>query len=328
MCPLVACSILLLSGCQVDSFYSAAVRTPSVAGAALAPGGALTPWLSLTGGTLSVGSPGTRHTLPTAAAGRYVSFVAPCAVAARGQDVYIVDSGLAAVFRYDTTLETMTVVPGLPTRPGTRLYVMGDSSLLVLDQVGRRVLHVTRDGIPINNYSDDVNLAHPVDMTVDEQRGLVLVADGLNNYIVAFHLLGRASSVIVPMTQQGTRSLSIAGIAATPQGLFVLDRLAHQVLQLDSAGHPVDIFGQGVLQQPKAIAADHNGRVVVIDAQSSSLKIFVGGELLQEAHSASPSLGDWHEIWYVSIDDMGSIYVADRASARIDILRFTSPRTK
>jgi DNA-binding beta-propeller fold protein YncE len=319
---------LLLAAC--GSMLDLAALRPAPAGAAsAAPGGTLDLWRSFSGGRL-VANPTAPPQAPVPLrVNNYLDFVAPSAVAARGPDLFIVDSGLNVVFRYDAIVETMTAIPGLPALPGTKLYVMADSSLLILDPPNRRVLHVTRDGVPINVYSDDVNLVRPVGMAVDEERGIVLVADSFRRDIVAFHLGGGASTLIVPMTQQGTRALSVSGIAMTPQGMFVLDRLGHQVLQLDRQGLPIDLFGSDVLRLPTMMAVDPTGRVVVIDAETGSLDVFVGGQFANAPRSASSALGDWRDVKDVSFDDHGSLYVADQGSARVDVLRFRpSPGAK
>jgi uncharacterized protein YjiK len=205
---------------------------------------------------------------------------------------------------------------------------MNDASLLVLDPGSRRVLHYNRDGALINTYRDDVNLVRPVAMTVDETRGLVLVADSMQNFIVAFHLSGSASSVIVPSAAEGERSMSISALAMAPDGLYVLDRVAHEILHLTRDGQIIENFGADVLERPTAIAADSRGRLVVADAHSTSLKIFVGGDMVDEIHDSGLSLGPWRDIADIYADDMGSLYVAERVGARIDVMRFATPRAR
>lgn len=326
----LAGAALMLAAGQVAPAVAAPDAASNTATAVPSPKAARSGMLlgksSITGGTLeSSVIPQTR--LP-AGVGSYLQLLAPSAVAARGRDVFIVDVGYAAVFRYDIVLNALTVLPNLTGRPGVRLHVMADSSLLVLDPGSRRVLHVTRDGASINTYADDANLVRPVAMTVDEKNGLVLVADGMENYIVAFHMLGRASSVIVPKVPDGDRSLSISAIAMTPDGLYVLDKLARQVLHLTADGRVIESFGEDTLRQPAGIASDRLGRLVVIDSHSASLKIFSQGELVEEVRDAGLSQGEWRDIADIYADEMGNLLVADRAAGRVDILRISGSRRR
>jgi DNA-binding beta-propeller fold protein YncE len=287
----------------------------------------LQPRSTLNGVSLPEGAAGTPLPLMP---GGHLSLSAPTAVAARGHDLFVVDAGLAAVLRIDTLMETAVVLPGLPSRLGVKLHVMSDRSLLVLDPGSRRVLHYSRDGALINTYRDDINLSRPVAVAVDERRGLVLVADSLQNFIVAFHLSGSASSIIVPGggDADADRSLSLSAMAVANDGIYVLDRVARQVLHLATDGRIIEAFGAGVLQRPVAIAADDRGRIVVADAQTTSLKIFSAGEMIEEVKDSGLAQGPWQDIADIYADDLNNLYVAERSASRIDVLRFTAPKTK
>jgi hypothetical protein len=303
-----------------------AIMAGTASAAATNPGSSLLlPKTSLNGATLMAGT-APLPPLPTLAGG-HLGLVAPSAVAGRGRDLFVVDSGLGAVLRIDTLQETATVLPNLPNRMGVRLHVMSDSSLLVLDPGSRRVLHYSRDGALINSYRDDVNLVRPVAITVDESRGLVLVADSMQNFIVAFHLSGSASSIIVPSAAEGERSMSISALVMAADGMYVLDRVAREILHLTRDGRVIESFGSDVLERPTAIAADAHGRLVVADAHSASLKIFVGSDMVDEVRDSGLSLGPWHDIADIYADDMGSLYVAERGGARVDVLRFAPSRS-
>ncbi len=279
---------------------------------------------SITGGNLEASM--VMQTPLPAAPGAFVQLMAPSAVAARGRDVFIVDAGYALVFRYDIVLNTLTVLPNLTGRPGMRLHVMADSSLLVLDPGTRRVLHLTRDGLPINTYQDDINLVRPVAMAVDQRNGLVLVADSMENFIVAFHMLGRASSLIVPKAD-GDRSLSLSGIAMAPDGLYVLDKLARQVLRLTADGRVIEAFGEDVLRQPAVIASDRAGRLLVSEAHGGSLKIFLQGVMVDEVRKPGLASEPWQDIADVYVGDTGDVFVAD-VSGRVDVLRAPGSRRR
>ena len=251
--------------------------------------------------------------LPGGTAGRdgYIRLRYPTAVSARGNDVYLVDAGLRRIFRYDRARQTLTRFTTLTPDAGTSVYAAPDLSVYVIDPARGQVLHFTRDGIPLPSLSSTGNLARPVSVAVDEVGGRVLVADGLYDQIVVFNSLGRPLSVIKPQQVR-----AVAAIALGPDGIYVVDRLARQVVALERDGTFRHVFGAGDLSEPGAIAVSRGNLVFVGDNFDHTVKVYRDGLLVSKAGAAPDSFSG---IAGLAVD--GSLlYVTDSQNARVQIM--------
>ena len=330
-------ALLAVSGCESVGDVRAGAQNQPTTGAS-ASNRLYTPWTSLSGGRLE--RPSAFAGNPLQPAGAYLNFLAAATVAARGNDVYVVDSGRAAVFRVDPYTNNMVVMAPQPAPPawvapdypqrlpadrGTKLYVASDRSVYVLDQGRRRVLHFSREGHLIREYQDPGMLARPVGFTVDERRGLVLVVDGLYRNVVAFHSGGRVPFAIVPHenVDRDRLPLDLAAIASGEEGLYLVDRRKAQVLLMSDDGIVLDSVGQGILKQPWTVAVDRYRRVYVGDRLDNSIKVFSGGVQLTQIKGSDlrPGMQEISDLWV----DEDLLYVADGATGRVDILRLSPP---
>ncbi len=248
--------------------------------------------------------------------GGFVRFRYPTAVAARGPDLYVADSGAGTLYRFDAALQAMQAVPGVRALPGTRIRVGADHTLFVLDPGAGRLRRFSRDGTPLQTLSDAVAAARFSDFSLDE-TGRIYVLDALGRRIVAFHPAGRAASVFASAMEGGGELQAMGAIAGGAVGLLVADSACRCVLRLGEDGQVAARLGEGDLRQPGAIAMDREGRVFVADAFDQSLKVFGDGVLL--ASFAAAALGA-SGIAGIAIDE-GFLYVADGAGARIVVLR-------
>jgi DNA-binding beta-propeller fold protein YncE len=154
-------------------------------------------------------------------------------------------------------------------------------------------------------------------VAVPEDRTSVLVADAATARIVVFDPLGRARHVL-----GGNRPPSLQSIAAMafgPRGLYVLDRLAQQVVVLDRAGVPVQVIGENQLVQPRAMAVDASGRVFVGDDLEQRIKVFRDRRLLASVGGAGNGPGRFGRIESMAIDG-NLLYVADSLNARVQVM--------
>lgn len=251
--------------------------------------------------------------LATGLAGRddYVLLRYPTAVSARGNDVYLVDAGLRRIFRYDRSQQTLARFTTLTPDAGTRVYAAPDLSVYVIDPAREQVLHFTRDGTPLPSLSSTGNLARPVSVAADEVGGRVLVADGLYDQIVVFNGLGRPLSVIKPQQVR-----AVAAIALGPDGIYVVDRLARQVVVLERDGTFRHAFGAGDLSEPGTIAVSRDNLVFIGDNFDHTVKVYRDGFLVSKAGGAP---GSFSGIAGLAVD--GSLlYVTDSQNARMQIM--------
>ena len=298
-------------GISIRSMVASAALT-LVFGSAGASAQLLAPRLSLPGARVSsvmdaTGSPSAR----SGVAG-FQRFVHPASVAGRDSDIYIADVGSGSVYRYDARFGLMTPLRGIRAQTGIQIHVGRDLSVYVIDQPGRRVLHYARSGQLLATFSNDLDLARPVDVAVDEARARVLVADGMFNHLVAFHPLGRASYVIPLRTGPGERVFGISAMAIGADGIFLSDPVCGCVAQVSPEGAVLGTFGHHEIEQPGPIAVDRDQRVFVVDALDGSLKVFSRGELVHDLPSSELGLQKLNDVW---VND-GSIILSDRSEER------------
>lgn len=302
---------------------------PSLSGGAADPRApapltvALTPLYSINGARLAVGSD--RTGTPSAAAGAqgYTRFMRPLAIAARGGDVVILDSGAGAAYRYDAAQGSMSALRGVPLHPDTQLALGADYSLYVIDAPGRRVLRLARNGRSVATYSDPANLQRPVDVAVDDARGLVIVADGGYNQLLAFHALGGAATIIHVRGAAGTGLQAVGALALGPDAIYVTDPLCRCIGRVGYNGGVLGLFGQNALGQPGALAVDRLARVFVIDQFERAIKVFHQGRLLDTLPARRFGMQQIDDIWI----DENLLYVVDGLSAKVEVLRVSAART-
>jgi DNA-binding beta-propeller fold protein YncE len=272
----------------------------------------LSPWLTVTGSAPAMQPFGVRS------ASGYIQLMRPTAIGAVHGDVYLVDAGLRRIFRYDRAQQSLTAFSDLPADDAMGLYAAPDMTVYVTDPNRRRVLQFTREGRLLRTFSDSLNLSRPLAVALDDKNGRVLVADGLHDHIVAFDRLGQPLSAIDSRGGEKPH-LSIAGMAAGPDGLYLVDRLARQVVVLDVNGAYRRAFGKGTLAEPGAIAVDRANRVFVGDNFDNTIKVYVEGGLVGTFGGSGGGPGQFNHIAGL-VESQGLLYVADSLNARIQIM--------
>lgn len=254
--------------------------------------------------------------------GAFVPFVHPTAVAARGPDIYVADSGANRVYRIDLALQAMAPLPGLGAQPGTRLVVAGDQSLYVLEPGTGRILRLRRDGSVLQTLSDPVATARYSDIALDETGARVYAYDALSRRLVAFHAAGRAAIPIASAIDAAGMWQGAAGLASSAGGVWLSDPGCRCVLRFDFSGSITARLGEGALRLPGPLAADRQGRVFAVDLFDQSLKVLDAGGLV--ASLSFPSLGV-SAVTGMAMDD-GFLYIADGPGARLVVLRLLGGR--
>lgn len=329
MAPLVAG----LAGCATGAgLIGFGKETPAQQAERCAPGVEQRPlerWSSISGNLLLRASAGEAGALPGAGAtaggeGR-VRLVSPVSVAAAATDVYIADAGQRTVFKFDRGTQTVRVFAQVPTL-GTRTDLALDRalSLYLADPAASQVLQYDLTGRVEQIYRNATELPQPITVAVDDGRGEVLVGDQLSARILVFNRLG---GVVRPIGAgvgglEGFRS--IADMALRVDQLYVSDPNARTVHALSPSGTYRYGFGDEDLTTPGAVATDAYDRVYVADADAT-IKVFRGGRLEAVVGAA----GDPGRLRFQQISDLWSsddlLYVADPASASVEVLRIVPP---
>jgi len=278
----------------------------------------LAPWLSLTGARQVAAGDRTGTPAPTAGALGYTRFIRPVALAAHGSDLVILDAGAATAYRYDAALNLMVALRGIPVHQGTQLALGADFSLYVIDPPGRRVLRVARTGQQVAQYGA-ADLQRPVDVAVDDTRGLVYVADGGYNQLLAFHALGGAATVIHLRGGSGARLQTVGNIALGPDAIYVADPLCRCIGRVGYGGGVLGTFGHDALGAPGPLAVDRYQQVFVIDQFERALKVFHQGRLIDTLPARRFGMQQIDDVWI----NGNVLYLADGLSGRVEAQRIT-----
>ena len=280
----------------------------------------MAPWATLTGAWASKANTTSAPGLPQMPqASGYLSFRIPTAVAARGNYVYVADSGHRQIYRYDLSLQTMASFAYIPGANVSSLAVAPDLTLYVADLNAGKVLHFSVDGRQLQTFSNDMEIARPVAVVVDPRDGGLWVADSVYNHVVAFNSLGRVISA-----QRSHAGRSIEAMAQGPDGLYLVDRLSRQVIVVGADGEEHYSLGKGILKMPNAVAVDRFNRVYVGDGFDNTLKVFERGQLTATVGRGGAIPASFNRITSLSIDQ-STLYVADSLNARIQTFHLLPP---
>lgn len=309
---------IAMAGCGTAPVGGDAVAEPAAADAPLAR-----PWRTVAGGFLA--TPGGVFGVPARpATGTYVKLLAPTAVALRGNDLLVVDSGTQRVWRADLALGTLTAVLGAPGLPGTAVALGADLSAWVLDARAGRLLRFARDGRLLQTLRANAFAPTPAAFAVLDGGAAVWLADALPAPLVELRALGAVVTPVQPQDQGAARIERAGALAATRDAVYVLDLDARVVHRLRRDGRIDGTLGAGVLVQPEAIAADRFGRVFVTEPGAGVIRVL--------RTQAPPDTIDARRL---GVQQLGGIAVderflaiADRAAGQVVIVQLRDGATR
>jgi hypothetical protein len=294
---------MLATGCASDPQVSAQPRGP------------LTPWRVVTGGFLTPPTvPGAPGMPPRPGAGMYIKLMAPMAIALRGPDLLVADSGTSRLWRIDPGFNHASGIAGAPAGLGTALALGPDQSAWVLDAGARQVLRFARDGRLLQSHRLPTELPSPVGIALADGGATLLVADGMGAQWAEQRGPAGLARLVAPQSAANTTTMSarISGVdAITLAGddVIVLDRLAAAVHRVARDGRVLATLGRGELVQPSALAADRDGRIFVVDAAARTLVVLRDGVPARRFDAAE-----------LGVQRIGGIAVDERVLALSDTL--------
>lgn len=264
----------------------------------------LTPWRSVIGGFLAPPAPA--FGLPAKpGGGAFVKWIAPGALALRGNDLLVADLGAGRLWRAELGAQTMSAIAGAPVGPGTALALGPDLSAWVLDLPARQLLRFARDGRLLQTLR--TGPASPSGFALADGGASVLVADAGLAQWSELRPVGAVATTVLP--RAGERRISGSdAIAAGRESVYLLDRSAARVHRVARDGRVLASLGEGVLQQPVALAVDRFERVFVVDAQGPALHVL---------NSATPASFDAAAL---RVQQIGGLAVDERTLAVADRL--------
>lgn len=247
----------------------------------------------------------------------FSALVYPSAIAVHGADLYIADSGARKLYRYDTDMQIMSVVPGEDAWPWTQMQVGADRSLFVLDSARAVIRHYPLSEQQPRTLGDPLVAASLDGFVVDEQLGGIVASDNLNHRLLTFNPLGGAGWSI----GQAAELPSLGAMASDGHSVYAIDNDCACIVAMDEAGRVHGRIGRGELTQPRELAADRYGHIFVSDAATRTLKVFQRGKVV-----ASFGTQALHciEISALAVDE-DTLYIADGPGAHVLAFLIQSP---
>jgi DNA-binding beta-propeller fold protein YncE len=284
--------------------------------------GLLTPWLSINGGWRVDSQQPIRSTPIT---GPRLLFVQPVGVAVQGDVLLVADAGARTLWRLDRSRDSM--VPFAPftggsPEQGASLQMGNDFSAWIALPSEHSVVQYDFRAREVRRWRDDANAPQPVAVAVPEDRSEILVGDAATAQVVVFSPLGRTLRLLNRGRSQIVQS--IAAMTLGPAGLYVLDRIAQQVVVLGASGDVLEVIGENQLVRPRAMAVDRSGRLFVSDDVDQRIKVFRGAQLLGTAGGFGAGPARFGRIEAMAIDG-NLLYVADSLNARVQVLLVAPP---
>ena len=275
---------------------------------------ALSPFRTVAGGFLA--APGAVFGMPARpGSGAYVKLLAPAAVALRGNDLLVADSGSGRVWRVDIALNTFSPIAGVTATLGSAVALGPDLSAWVLDGVSRQVQRFSRDARLLQSYRTDNAATSTAAFTLADGGATLLLADDSQRQWLELRPAGARAT---PVRPGGTEPLDVRGVDALASAgdmVYVLDRNAAVVHVVRRDGRVAGQLGAGELKQPVAIAADRRGRVFVVDAQDRAIKLLRPGRPAQVFDAAQLRV---QMIGGIAVDEQ-FLAVTDRLSGQVVI---------
>jgi|CXWL01.1.fsa_nt_gi DNA-binding beta-propeller fold protein YncE len=222
-----------------------------------------------------------RHSVVDKAAGE--PMVSPVGIAVSDKAVYVSDSALGRVFRFDCEGRFQrTLVSGLAQPTGlafdslrSELYVAETHAhrIAVFDSAGRLVRHVGERGRDVRQFN------FPTYLHLDRARELYVV-DSLNHRVQRFDAEGRFVAAFGRHGQGSGDFASPKGIALDQDGhIYVVDALFDLVQVFDAEGQLLTAFGErgtaaGQMWLPAGIYIDASNQVFVADSYNQRVQVY------------------------------------------------------
>ena len=196
------------------------------------------------------------------------------AVAARGNDLFVIDVSRRALLRVNLVSGETRVLTSLADASTAGLYVTMDLNVYVVDKSNRSIRQLDWNGTTIRSYADNASMPAPVDVTLVGRGDKIVVADGIFSQLVIFNRLGGVRGVVGEQSTAAEIAQSITSIAAMGQDVLVLDSQMQEVTVFDLSGNRRATYVEDALRSPTAMAVDRCARVFVADQIAG--KIYVG----------------------------------------------------
>lgn len=262
--------------------------------------------------------------------------VRPTAVVAVRKTVFVADSGVQGVHRYDPVrgeYRLITAADEAPLPSPVGLAICAKDEVYVADS-SLDAIFVIRPGTDVAVRAPIVGLHQPTGIACDPATGRLWVADTGSHRILVFDRDGKAAGAI------GERGIGDGQfnfptlLWRDGRGrLYVTDTLNFRIQVLDESGKFLRSFGKagdsgGDTARPKGVAADSLGHVYVVDALFAAFQIFdAQGRYLLSVGNMGQAAGEFWLPTGIFVTEDNTIYVADTHNRRVQVFRYVGGPT-
>ena len=255
-----------------------------------------------------------------------VRLTSPSAVAAQSIDIFIADTALKKIFKYDRATQVITTFADVPDMGNVvQLYVDRGLSVYLVDQFSAKTTQYDIDGRVLQVFENTAELPQPVAVVVDDIQAEIYVADQLRAHALVFNRAGGVNRVVNAPKSGKTTIQSIAAMAFADNQLYIVDSVNHEVHAMSPTGSYRFSFGADELVSPGVISVDGSNRVFVADTITNSIKVYRGGLFETEIGGSGGELASEFQLISGLWADNDLLYVADAASASVKIFRILPP---
>lgn len=251
-----------------------------------------------------------------------IKLVSPAAVVAQATDVFIADTALKRIFKYDRATQTIETFAQVPDMGGkVSLYIDRGLSVYMVNQAAAKTVQFDIDGRVLKVFENMAELPQPVAVSVDDKQAEIFITDQLRSHVLVFNRSGAVNRVINAPAGGAGKIQSISAMTFSKNQLYLVDRVAHQVYAMAPTGALRYAFGGDELVSPDAITVDSENRVFVADTSNNSIKVYRGGLFETEISGVENDNISKFQLISGLWADNDLLYVADAASASVRIFR-------
>lgn len=258
--------------------------------------------------------------------------------------VYVVDAGRNAVIVFDQKA---------PLAPDEEVSERGEGQMLIWEFADARnrfqgpvaiatvwngdiavsdailgvVARLNKKGEPVGMLGAD-NLQRPTGLAFDPVRGLLFVADRLDNSIKVFDATGKIVNTFGSAGDGPGELNAPTHLAFSGGRLYVSDTLNSRVQIFDGDGRWIRQFGQrgvfvGNMTRPKGVAVGEGGIIYVVESFFAHLLAYnEQDEFMLGISSSGLKGGEFLLPSGVWADKSGRVFVADMFNARVVVFQY------
>ena len=230
------------------------------------------------------------------------------AVAARGNDIYVLDQVSGQLVHINLALGEANELMTLPDPNTHGIYVRRDRTVFVVDKNARAIRQLDDSGRTTRLFEDRRLMPAPVDVAESDWGNVIVVADALSSQLVMFDTLAGVVDVIGSNMSRPSIAQTVHAIAATSNSVYILDPQMSEVMRFGLHGNQIGNYGEDELEIPTALAVDQCGRLFIAD-QSGQGILVSSSDMMLPAARAKQNAFITDQITDIWVDD-NFLYVA------------------